>query len=217
MMIATTVLLLSLGQLENGGALRQDSGSLVGKVLDLHGAVIPGVYVTVTSGDETCKTRSNERGGFECSVTAGQARVTASAMGFLPYRRASVTVIPHGRSFVTIRPALAAPTAEHPKNDPKLQYSTWRLSTGLEVEIQYETSSTSIGEVAYRGSDVMLTADTLSVRAREIRCSSASACSAHGTVVIDMGIDTIEGTEASFDLIGRRLTLTREPVVTREF
>src|SRR5262245_39622872 len=63
-----------------------------GAVTDMHGFVIPGAHVEVSSEVQKCETTSNVEGKFNCQLSPGRYTVHASGHAFYSYRRATINL-----------------------------------------------------------------------------------------------------------------------------
>src|SRR5437870_3877612 len=86
------------------------AGWLHAQVLDIHGAVIPGIGVSVSSPlGPVLTSMSDTEGKVKFSLQAGVYTLVATGNNILPYRRASVTVPAGQARSVIIRPVFHGP------------------------------------------------------------------------------------------------------------
>lgn len=213
MQTTRTLLLFALVQASMHGA-----AWLHGAVLDMRGAAIPGIQIRVLSGNrEACVTRSDADGKFTCEMAPGRYRITAYGVNILPYRRSSVTMDPEVHRWVVVRPVFVAPSDTNAR-DPALQYVEDQLTPVHDVLVRFDSSAQDSDRTIYSGEHLMLSFDTLTVYSRQISCSQPiRLCSAAGDVIVEIGNEQLTGTSAEIDFTTRRLTVTRQPTITKGF
>jgi hypothetical protein len=101
---------------------------------------------------------------------------------------------------------------------PQLHYVVQNLSDEMTVEIRFDHKTEDQAQQIYFGPHLMLSYDNISMSADEIHCGrSIEVCTASGNVSIVIGAEVDSGTALRLDIPNRKITLTREPVITKTF
>lgn len=93
---------LILTVLLGGEAVEAQSSWLHSSVLDMHGAVIPGVQIRVASGKQECLATTDVEGKFNCQLPSGGYEVTARGSNIIPYRRSRITLVAAQHTFLIV-------------------------------------------------------------------------------------------------------------------
>ena len=93
----TIVLLVSLGigfslLAIRSSAAPEQTGKIAGMILDAHQSRIVNAGITVTNGDSTFRTRSDDKGEFSLNLPPGDYRMKVSADGFQAFSVAPFSV-----------------------------------------------------------------------------------------------------------------------------
>lgn len=206
---------------------QQPVAFLDGTVEDLHGAVIPNAAVEVSSAENRCLTRSNERGEFHCQLPPGRYRIAASSRAFFPYRRATINLNASDRAFLRVRtvpgPAIALWLIEgvgavDVELDTNPVIHEEAFVGGDDVLIRFASVVRNGVSLKYAGPYLSLTMDRLTVHADEIFCTDPiRKCTAAGSVAVELGEAQITDTSVEIDLVDRKLVFRRDPSAVKTF
>lgn len=191
---------------------------LHGKGLDMHGAAIPGVRLSVSSAGQEFTFVSDTEGRFNCNLPTGIYTVVATGANILPYRRATLNLQAAQHKYVVIRPVFHAPSDQESIRDPEIRYRALGLANGEEAIIRYSASTKQADTIVFHGNDLMLTLGYMAIYARELSCSTpVRLCTARGGVMAEIENEQMQGESVTVDLVGRTIVLTRNPRVTKHF
>lgn len=191
---------------------------LHGRVLDMHGAAIPGISLSVSALGKEFTAISDIEGRFSYELPAGSYSLVATGASILPYRRAILTLPVEQHKYVVIRPIFQAPSDQEGISDPEIKYKVQSLPNGAEAMIRFDSSTIERDKIVFRGRHLMLTSGFMAVYGRELSCSNPiRVCTATDIVSAEVENEQMEGESVVVDLIDRRLVLTRSPTVMRSF
>jgi hypothetical protein len=196
---------------------QSQSGWIHGTVTDVNGSRVPGIHVVVTSGRDKCESESNSEGNFNCRVSPGRYRITAMAVNIMRYQRASVQVDVNTHHYVALQVVFVAPSDQSGIENPSLHYVSKKVGDS-DLMVRFNERETRDGLTIFRGKDVSLTFEDLSIYAAEISCSKfLEKCVADGRVRAELGSEKLEGSRMNLDFRDRRLVLVRDSEILRKF
>ena len=134
----------------------------------------------------------------------------------MPYKRASVAIVPNAHIFLTLRPLIRGSlVAGLP--DPQIGYEELMVGDA-DVVVQYTSSTTTERGIAFRGPNLIVTADKFAVYADALSCSNPiRTCVGKGNVIVEEGEERIEGNTIDLDLSSRKFVVNRDATVAGTF